>query len=201
MLTISVDSHEVRAAIGRLADVSSHVARDLKPVLVKQVRATLAAAKAQTPRDEGTLLRSGSYEVGAQGPRALWAQVSFGGQASQYAQAQHETDSYTHTRAEWAAKYGYRVSSSLKTKREQVHAKRRMRILTAKVTTGGVITMRRKLTRKFRNVKGHKGGRAHFLHGKPWSAWNPQREAALTQAVATEAVRLCEAALSKGLGD
>lgn len=169
MLKISIRDEAVKTALRELQNRAGRIGAGLRQKASRLTLAVLAEAKSKTPIDEGTLRRSGSYSVATRGV-GLIAKVNFGGQASAYAARQHETDSYTHTRAEWAAKYGRRAASNLKTRNVTVFQKR--------------------TPRKALKVTGHKGGQAHWLYGRPSSAWTTRRQTAFMAAMRDEAVRL-----------
>lgn len=64
-----------------------------------------ARAQEKTPIDTGTLRRSATTETSVRAS-GLVTTITFGGMASAYAEVQHENEEFTHTRAEFEAKYG-----------------------------------------------------------------------------------------------
>lgn len=169
MLKVTVRDEEVRAALASMM----MVCRDLRPKLVPKSRrlalALLTDAKKKTPIDEGTLRRSGQYEVKVL-TSDIATTITFGGQASAYAEVQHENDNFTHTRAEWAQKFGRRAASNLQTRNVTVFQKRR--------------------PQKALKLRGHKGGQAHWLFGRSTSAWTSSRASAYQREMLREAVRI-----------
>lgn len=169
MLKITVRDEEVRAALASMMITC----RGLRPKLVPKSRrlalALLADAKKKTPIDEGTLRRSGQYEVKVL-TSDIATTITFGGQASAYAEVQHENDNFTHTRAELAARMGRRAASSLRSRNVTIYGKRK--------PTKALV------------IRGHKGGQAHWLFGRQTSAWTSRRASAYMREMLREATSI-----------
>jgi hypothetical protein len=169
VLNITVRDDEVRMALASMMIAC----RDLRPRLVPKSRrlalALLADAKSKTPIDEGTLRRSGQYDVKVIASD-ISTTITFGGLASAYAEVQHENDSFTHTRGELASRMGRRAASSLKTRSVTIFGKRK--------------------PKKALKIRGYKGGQAHWLFGRQTSAWTSRRASAYMREMLREAVNI-----------
>jgi hypothetical protein len=150
--TMTLDDSELRRLIAsgkRLGSVALTRLRNTADAIGLKLQ---SRAVPRAPLGDTGALRGGATTETTQGSAGLTTTVMFGGLASAYAEVQHENDSYTHTRADWVAKYGTSTGarSSLKTGK----------------------TSYRNASGKTQKIKGHKGGQAHFLYGAGNSAYD-----------------------------
>jgi hypothetical protein len=191
---MTVDDRAVQAVLRDLRNVGQNFQTALAPTVRRHMLAAETRARMLTPREQpgGFLSRSGRSGVEVLG-NTLRGHVTFGGMASAYAEVQHENESYAHTPEQYAAKYGKPLNRTGYSRQT----------LRGKVGRGGRITISSKVWKykRKRAIRGYRGGHAHFLHGKPNSAWNPAAAARLNQAVEHAGEQALQQALAQGKAD
>jgi len=159
MLRIKVKDKAVRALIGHLAFTGNRATAGLRKAVLRQTMKVQAAAEKLTPHEEGHLQAGAQSDVTMLGDSKLMATITFGGRAEAYAEVQHENEEFTHTLSEYAQKYGFSTAS-------QVRRNRKTGLL--ELGPERIVGKRK----KWRKLRGHEGGQAHFLHGADNSAWD-----------------------------
>lgn len=185
-MNIAVDDAALQAAITSLQHSGQSMAPTLRPVMARHMLATEGRAKPLTPRATTALSRSGESRADLVGNNVV-GRVAFGGLAAKYAEVQHENETFAHTPEAYQQKFGRPLNRTGYT-RQTLRGTR---------TKRGKIVMKSKTWRYKRKqkIRGYKGGQAHFLYGRPNSAWNPGREAALREALLRTAQESMESAL------
>lgn len=192
-MDVTVDDHEVAAALKQLAAAGFSLPVKLKPVVEHNLRAVQAEAMKKTPADgDVSLRRSAQRDVQVIGNQ-VHAKITYGGLAAKYAEVQHENETFAHTPAEYEQKYGKPLNRNGYTRQT----------LRGKVGKRGKITIKSKTwkyKRKHR-ITGYTGGQAHFLYGAPNSAWNDASERRLREAIAAKSAQVLDAALAGRQGN
>lgn len=175
MLQVDVQDRRLRQVLGQLQSVGENASQALKPIMAERMKRVMVAAKKLTPVAETNLRRSGQYRAQLVGQQVR-GRVTFGNTSAAYAEVQHESEGFRHTLPAGV--------SRTKTTRLYRDGNGRLR------------PRKRKHT-----IKGYRGGRSHFLHGKSWSAWDDAQERLLQEELLEAAEMELHAALMQGMAD
>lgn len=185
-MEVTVDSAELERVLKQLRHTGQSAQQIIRRPLEHRLMKIEAEAVKRAPNAIGTLRGSSYSEVQIVGKQARGT-IQFGGMASAYGEVQHERDDFAHTESEYATKYGRPLNRNGYTRQtlRGTVSKRGKLIIKAKTW---------KYKRK-RKILGYKGGQAHFLHGRPDSAWTP----AVARALQAEMLKTLTGALNRSI--